>query len=136
MPSRDLLVAAHQQITREWWANRRFGFDLYVSELVLRECRAGDAVLAATRAEVIRELPLLRITNEALELADALVLEGPIPRAPRLTLSTCRLPRFTVANIFSPGIANIWQTPRFSGLRVYWRAARVGTSRLFARPRS
>jgi predicted nucleic acid-binding protein len=80
MPSRDLLVAAHQQITREWWANRRFGFDLYVSELVLRECRAGDAVLAATRAEVIRELPLLRITNEALELADALVLEGPIPR--------------------------------------------------------
>jgi len=95
MPSRDLLVAAHQQITREWWADRRLGFNLYVSELVLRECSAGDAVLAATRAEVIRELPVLRITTEALELADVLVSEGLIPRraAPRLMLSTCRLLR-------------------------------------------
>ena len=79
MPSRDPLVAAHQQITREWWADRRLGFDLYVSELVLRECSAGDAVLAATRAEVIRELRVLGITNEALELADVLVSEGLIP---------------------------------------------------------
>jgi hypothetical protein len=47
---------------------------------VLRECSTGDAVLAATRAEVIRELPVLRITNEALELADVLVSEGLIPR--------------------------------------------------------
>lgn len=40
-PSRDLLVAAHQQITREWWESRRTDFDLYVSELVVQEVRAG-----------------------------------------------------------------------------------------------
>ncbi len=36
-PSRDLMVAAHQQITREWWELRREEFELYVSELVLRK---------------------------------------------------------------------------------------------------
>jgi hypothetical protein len=36
-PSRDLLVAAHQEITRDWWEFRRTHFDLYVSELVLQE---------------------------------------------------------------------------------------------------
>jgi hypothetical protein len=31
-PSRDLLIAAHRQITREWWDRRRMAFDLFVSE--------------------------------------------------------------------------------------------------------
>jgi len=30
-PSRDLIVAAHQQVTAEWWARERYRFDLYVS---------------------------------------------------------------------------------------------------------
>jgi hypothetical protein len=48
-PSRDLLVAAHQQITRDWWESRRTEFDLYASELVLSEVRAGDPQLANRR---------------------------------------------------------------------------------------
>ena len=43
-PSRDLIVAAHQQITQEWWDTAKDRFDLYVSEAVLDEIRAGDAV--------------------------------------------------------------------------------------------
>jgi hypothetical protein len=35
-PSRDLLVAAHQEITRDWWESRRSAFELYVSELVVQ----------------------------------------------------------------------------------------------------
>jgi hypothetical protein len=30
LPSRDLVTAAHQQITREWWETRRTEFDLFV----------------------------------------------------------------------------------------------------------
>ena len=37
--SRDLIVAAHQQITHEWWNYERERFDLYVSEAVLDEIR-------------------------------------------------------------------------------------------------
>ena len=28
-PSRDLLIAAHQQLTREWWESRGPQFDLF-----------------------------------------------------------------------------------------------------------
>jgi hypothetical protein len=33
-PSRDLIMAARQQLTHEWWGRRRPAFDVYVSELV------------------------------------------------------------------------------------------------------
>ena len=36
-PSRDLIVAAHQQITHEWWREARQRFDVYISEAVLAE---------------------------------------------------------------------------------------------------
>ncbi|MCP4609251.1 MAG: type II toxin-antitoxin system VapC family toxin, partial [Planctomycetes bacterium] len=39
--SRDLVVAAHQQITQEWWDGRS-KFELFVSQLVLREANSGD----------------------------------------------------------------------------------------------
>ncbi|HEY7328690.1 MAG TPA: hypothetical protein VH592_13685 [Gemmataceae bacterium] len=41
-PSRDLLVAAHQQATQEWWTNRRNEFANCVSQVVIDEVSAGD----------------------------------------------------------------------------------------------
>ena len=49
-PSRDLVTAAHQQITREWW-DRRGRFDIFVSQAVLT-CigrGVGGAVAHRTR---------------------------------------------------------------------------------------
>lgn len=43
-PSRDLLVAAHQQVTAEWWSIRRHDFELLVSQLVVEEASAKDAL--------------------------------------------------------------------------------------------
>ena len=42
-PSRDLLVAAHQQVTHEWWANRRSEFECTVSQVVIDEASGGDS---------------------------------------------------------------------------------------------
>ena len=39
-PSRDLIVAAHQQITHEWWQEARSDFDIYISQIVLDEISA------------------------------------------------------------------------------------------------
>ena len=47
-PSRDVVRAAHQQLTRQWWQTRREDFDLVVSQLVLDECAAGDAEAGTT----------------------------------------------------------------------------------------
>lgn len=41
-PSRDLVIAGNQELTREWWGGRRDDFDLYVSQFVLDE--AGDGM--------------------------------------------------------------------------------------------
>jgi hypothetical protein len=35
-PSRDLIIAAHQQITHDWWRHAGDRFDLYISEAVCR----------------------------------------------------------------------------------------------------
>jgi hypothetical protein len=77
-PSRDLVRAAHQQITREWWA-RRTAFDLYLSPLVVQECQAGDPRAAADRLAALAGIPLLDEIPEAGELAAALLRDIPLP---------------------------------------------------------
>jgi len=77
-PSRDLVRAGHQQVTREWWA-RRSAFDLYTSRLVVRECQAGDPTAAALRVAALAGVPLLEASNATVELAAALVAGVPLP---------------------------------------------------------
>jgi predicted nucleic acid-binding protein len=72
-PSRDLIRASHQQITREWWQTRRDHFDIYISQLVLDEAGAGDAEAARERLEALQPCPLLDITSDVEVLAKALM---------------------------------------------------------------
>ena len=78
-PSRDLITAAHQQLTIDWWEDRRTDFDLYVSQLVVREASAGDENAASRRLEIIEPTPLLELNEEALALARSLLEDGPLP---------------------------------------------------------
>lgn len=77
-PSRDLVRAAHQQITREWW-QQRGKFDLFISQIIIKECQAGDPVAAGERLEALRDLPLLEQTGEATSLAQVLFERVPLP---------------------------------------------------------
>ena len=72
-PSRDLIVAAHQQITQAWWERRRHDFYVLVSELVYVEARAGDPEAALGRLQLLSGLPLLPVHREAQALATALM---------------------------------------------------------------
>lgn len=76
--SRDLIGAARQQLTQAWW-QVRLNYDLYISEVVSRECAAGDPNAAKKRLDAIQRLPLLRVTTEAIEISKALVARGIIP---------------------------------------------------------
>ncbi len=51
-PSRDLVTAANQQATREWWDTRRDRFELVVSDAVIEEISAGDPRAARQRLEL------------------------------------------------------------------------------------
>lgn len=78
-PGRDLIVAAHQQITQEWWASRRTKFDIYVSQFVLDEVALGDLQLAEKRLEVVGSFPQLEITEDVTRLAEHLIASGVVP---------------------------------------------------------
>lgn len=78
-PSRDLIRAGHQQITREWWQTRRSFFDVYISQLVLDEAGAGDGIAAAERLECMKDLPLLDINDDVTSLAATLVASLALP---------------------------------------------------------
>jgi predicted nucleic acid-binding protein len=67
-PSRDLIVAAHQQITRDWWQMARIRFELYISQAVLAEIRAGDADAVSLRLQLLEGLPVLEINNDVRRL--------------------------------------------------------------------
>jgi hypothetical protein len=78
-PSRDLVTAAHQQITREWWDTRRHAFDPFVSQMVIDEASAGDPDAAVRRLEVLAPLSLLDPRAEGADLAQALIEQVPLP---------------------------------------------------------
>ncbi|MGA3239369.1 MAG: type II toxin-antitoxin system VapC family toxin [Bryobacteraceae bacterium] len=65
-PSRDLIVAGHQQITREWREKRTGAFQIYISQLVIDEASAGDPAAAHEWLKAIQDLPLLDITPDAI----------------------------------------------------------------------
>lgn len=78
-PSRDLLVAAHQQTTEEWWTNRRHEFECYISQVVIDEISAGNHEVAKKRMEIISKFAALDVTEEAELLTKRILTEGAIP---------------------------------------------------------
>ena len=78
-PSRDLITAAHQQITQQWWHTQRARFDLFVAPPVIQEAQAGDPEAAARRIAALQGIPLLTLSEEAAGLAQALIAPGPLP---------------------------------------------------------
>ncbi len=78
-PSRDLVLAARQQMTREWWDKQRSGFESFVSQLVLEEAAAGDAAAMKSRIDAVAGFLVLDVTPEAERLAAAMIRARLIP---------------------------------------------------------
>jgi predicted nucleic acid-binding protein len=79
-PSRDLLIAGHQETTHELWPRLRTEYDTYVSALVYREAAKGDSDQAKMRLEAIRTFRMLEIGDEARALAEKVIAGGGIPK--------------------------------------------------------
>jgi len=79
-PSRDVVIAGHQQVTQDGWDTRREGFHLVISELVVQEASAGDAEASAARLRAVDDLEVLELSEEARVLASKLIDPGPVPK--------------------------------------------------------
>lgn len=78
-PSRDVVIAAHQELTRQWWTQRASRFELVISALVEEEASRGDEDAARERLEALASISMVAVSAEAVNLAEHLVRAGLIP---------------------------------------------------------
>ncbi len=78
-PSKNLIAAARQQQTWEWWESHRHNYALFTSNLVIAEASQGDTQRSQERLQTLREIKRLTINTACEELAEKLILHSPIP---------------------------------------------------------
>jgi len=80
-PARDLLQAARQQLTRDWWDLRREQHELFTSQVVLDEIACGEAEMAKQRLALLAGIPVVRATDGAEALTQRILDSGVLPAA-------------------------------------------------------
>ena len=80
-PRQDVTVAGHQKTTKLWWSTAARRFELFVSQLVIRECSDGDPEAVKERLNGIDGIPILPLTSDAESLAAALVQGHAVPES-------------------------------------------------------
>lgn len=78
-PSRDIVIAGHQEATRDLWPDLTTKYETYISALSYEEVRKGDPDQARLRLEAIKPFPMLDIDDEARTLADKIIGSRGIP---------------------------------------------------------
>jgi hypothetical protein len=78
-PARDLLQAARQQLTKDWWDLRRARHELFTSQVVLDEIASGETAMAQKRLKTMSQIKLLDLTVEANALAKDILASGLLP---------------------------------------------------------
>ena len=78
-PSNSLLQAARQANTRAWWDGGCSGFKLFISQETLDETARGEPAMAGDRLDLIRDLPVLEVSEVAATLTKTLLAKSLIP---------------------------------------------------------
>lgn len=128
--SRDLIVAAHQQITEQWWETRRFSFELYTSKLVIDEAGAGDEEAAQQRLSLLQELPLLEFTEEVFELSAQLLISGPFPE-----VAADDAVHVAVATVHGMDFLLTWNCRHIANAEIVRRATAICSAKGYDMPR-
>ncbi|MGD2085096.1 MAG: type II toxin-antitoxin system VapC family toxin [Candidatus Aminicenantes bacterium] len=71
--SQNLIVAAHQAITNEWWEKESSKYTIYISQFVLDEASEGDHDASRRRLDFLAPFLLLEATDEVLELTKTIL---------------------------------------------------------------
>ena len=80
-PARDVVAAARQRLTVEWWHSQRALFNLVISPLVVEEASRGDSEAASHRLEILRGLPRIDAAPEVIDFAKRIISEGALPKS-------------------------------------------------------
>jgi len=119
-PTRDLVVSARQEVTREWWERRRRKFDLYISQGVLDEVSEGDSEAVVRRLAVLQGLPLLAINADVTTLAKDLIRSGALPEK-----ATRDAAHIAVAAVHEMRFLLTWNRRHLANAEIFEDIARV-----------
>jgi hypothetical protein len=78
-PSSQVVMAARQILTHQWWNDERVKYQLVASQFVIDEASAGDPLLAADRLASLEGVALLPLDPEIAEIADEIMLRAILP---------------------------------------------------------
>ena len=82
-PSRDLIIAAHQQVTHEWWEKALPQCEAFISPIVIEEISRGDLQAAQIRLDKIAPFSIVEVVLEVRNLADEYFNAVQIPEKAR-----------------------------------------------------
>lgn len=77
--SQNLIIAAHQTITSEWWSKESSKYAVYISQFVLDEAAEGDVEASKKRMDFLSAFPILETTQHAFELTHTIVRTRCLP---------------------------------------------------------
>jgi hypothetical protein len=128
-PARDLLQAARQQTSKDWWELKRQQHELFTSEIVLAEISEGEAFMAQQRLEVMRDIKLLRLTDDTETLTRRILDSGLLP------LDADRdAAHIALATIYEMDILLSWNCRHIANASIQARLRRLAEQMGFALP--
>ena len=80
---REIVAAAHQEITIDWWEEELTKFEPFISQFVIDEISRGDSDAAEKRLTVISLFKVLAMTSEVASLANKYYVVLNIPENAR-----------------------------------------------------
>ena len=78
-PSAQIVMAARQLLTHQWWNDERGKYELVTSQYVIDEASEGDPVLAAERLQSLDGIPLLPLDPQIGVIANEIMARGILP---------------------------------------------------------
>ncbi|MCH8831100.1 MAG: type II toxin-antitoxin system VapC family toxin [Planctomycetes bacterium] len=88
-PSSQVVMAARQLLTHQWWDKERGDYELVTSQYVLDEVSAGDPVLAAQRLQLLDGIPLLPLDPQIGVIANEIMSRAILP--PKATIDALHI---------------------------------------------
>ena len=82
-PSTQVVLAARQLLTHQWWNDERTNYQLVASQFVIDEASAGNPTLAAERLQLLAGIPLLPLDAAIADIADEIMSRAILPEKAR-----------------------------------------------------
>lgn len=120
--TKNLIIAANIEITRDWWESRRNDFALYISQVVLDEVAKGDAQIAIKRLELIQNLPLLELNQDVKNLAAQFLLKSNLP--PKASSDATHI---AIATVYGLDYLLTWNCKHIANAQIQKKLSKIST---------